>query len=141
MITLTETAAREVARIRAERKLGDEKVLRVQVVGGGCSGFQYNLFFDDAAKVNEETDEEYDFEYTDESDATEEESASAEGGVAVAEKVKVAKKSVRVVIDRKSDILMNGTIIDWHDGLNGRGFAFSNPNATKSCGCGSSFSA
>ncbi len=48
---------------------------------------------------------------------------------------------VKVICDPKSALYLNGTTIDFKDELMGRGFAFSNPNATSSCGCGSSFSA
>lgn len=47
---------------------------------------------------------------------------------------------VKVVIDKKSDLYLTGTIVDFHDGLDKRGFTFTNPNAVKTCGCGSSFS-
>ncbi|MBX9653740.1 iron-sulfur cluster assembly accessory protein [bacterium] len=47
---------------------------------------------------------------------------------------------VKVVVDRKSDLYLDGTSVDFYDGLEKRGFVFNNPNATKSCGCGSSFS-
>ncbi len=46
---------------------------------------------------------------------------------------------VRVVVDKKSLLHLDGTEIDYHQGIDKRGFVFSNPNATKSCGCGSSF--
>lgn len=48
---------------------------------------------------------------------------------------------VGVVVDRKSDLFLDGTTIDFYTGLDKRGFTFDNPNAVKSCGCGSSFSA
>ncbi|QDU52327.1 HesB/IscA family protein [Gimesia panareensis] len=48
---------------------------------------------------------------------------------------------VRVAVDKKSSLYLDGTEIDFHEGLDKRGFVFNNPNATKSCGCGSSFSA
>ena len=48
---------------------------------------------------------------------------------------------VDVVVDKKSALYLDGTIIDWYDGLDRRGFTFENPNAVKSCGCGSSFQA
>jgi iron-sulfur cluster assembly protein len=48
---------------------------------------------------------------------------------------------VRVVCDPKSYLYLNGTTIDFRDEVMGRGFVFNNPNATSSCGCGSSFSA
>ncbi len=48
---------------------------------------------------------------------------------------------IKVAVDKKSDLYLDGTTIDFHDGLDRRGFTFENPNAVKSCGCGSSFSA
>ena len=48
---------------------------------------------------------------------------------------------VRVVIDKKSEFFMAGTILDFNDGLLDRGFVFKNPSATGTCGCGTSFSA
>ncbi len=47
---------------------------------------------------------------------------------------------VRVAIDPASADHLKGSTLDYVDGLNGAGFTFSNPNATRSCGCGSSFS-
>lgn len=47
---------------------------------------------------------------------------------------------VKIVVDKKSAIYLNDTTIDWIDDLNQRGFKFNNPLATKSCGCGQSFS-
>lgn len=48
---------------------------------------------------------------------------------------------VGVVVDKKSDLFLDGTEIDFHQAIDRRGFVFKNPNAVKSCGCGSSFSA
>ena len=48
---------------------------------------------------------------------------------------------VGIVVDKKSDLFLDGTEIDFYSGLEKRGFTFKNPNAVKSCGCGSSFSA
>ncbi len=48
---------------------------------------------------------------------------------------------VAVVCDPKSYLYLNGTKIDFRDEVMGRGFVFNNPNATNTCGCGSSFSA
>jgi iron-sulfur cluster insertion protein len=48
MLTLTEKAASKVREIRAAEQVADGLGLRVQVVGGGCSGFQYDLYFDEA---------------------------------------------------------------------------------------------
>ena len=46
---------------------------------------------------------------------------------------------IKVFIDPKSALYLKGLTLDYIGGLNGQGFTFSNPNATKSCGCGSSF--
>ncbi len=50
-------------------------------------------------------------------------------------------QGVKVISDRKSYLYLNGTEIDFRDEVMGRGFVFKNPNATHTCGCGSSFSA
>ena len=49
-------------------------------------------------------------------------------------------EGVRVVCDPKSFLYLSGTEVDFEESLMGRGFKFGNPNATKSCGCGNSFS-
>lgn len=51
------------------------------------------------------------------------------------------KDGVKVIVDSKSYLYLSGTELDFSDGLNGTGFTFSNPNAKRTCGCGSSFSA
>jgi iron-sulfur cluster assembly protein len=51
------------------------------------------------------------------------------------------KHGIKIVCDPKSYLYLNGTTIDFKDEIMGRGFVFNNPNATSSCGCGSSFSA
>ena len=48
--------------------------------------------------------------------------------------------SVKVYIDPKSDLYLNGTTLDYKDTLQEKGFRFINPNANKTCGCGESFS-
>jgi iron-sulfur cluster assembly protein len=48
---------------------------------------------------------------------------------------------IKVICDPKSLLYLNGTVVDFKDEIMGRGFVFQNPNATSSCGCGSSFSA
>jgi len=49
-------------------------------------------------------------------------------------------KGEKIVMDMKSFLYLAGTELDFSDGLNGKGFMFNNPNATRECGCGSSFS-
>lgn len=108
-ITLTEAAATEIRRVIEEQARPELKYVRVGVVGGGCSGFQYS------------------FNFTNEYDATADQVSEHHG--------------VEVVVDKKSDLFLDGTTIDFYTGLDKRGFTFDNPNAVKSCGCGSSFSA
>ncbi len=49
-------------------------------------------------------------------------------------------KGIKIVIDRKSFLYLAGTELDYSGGLNGKGFVFNNPNASRTCGCGESFS-
>jgi len=51
------------------------------------------------------------------------------------------RDGIKLFCDLKSYIYLNGTVLDYDSGLMGKGFVFMNPNAKKSCGCGSSFSA
>jgi len=51
----------------------------------------------------------------------------------------IEDNEVKLFIDGKSLFYLSGTELDFSDGLNGKGFVFSNPNATKTCGCGESF--
>ncbi len=48
-------------------------------------------------------------------------------------------KGIKIVCDKKSFLYLVGTELDFTDGLNGKGFAFNNPNASRTCGCGESF--
>lgn len=48
-------------------------------------------------------------------------------------------QGIRLFVDKKSYLYLNGTSLEFQDGLMGRGFVFNNPNAEKTCGCGSSF--
>lgn len=107
MLQLTPKAADKVKEIREAEGLG-EQGLRVRVIGGGCSGFTYDLFFED-----ETTDLDSTFE-TD---------------------------GIRLFVDMMSLQYLDGTTIDYVEGLHGAGFKFVNPTAKSTCGCGSSFSA
>lgn len=51
----------------------------------------------------------------------------------------IEKDNVKLIIDGKSLFYLSGTVLDFSDGLNGKGFVFNNPNAVKTCGCGESF--
>ena len=48
-------------------------------------------------------------------------------------------KGIKILVDKKSLLDLLGTVLDFSDGLNGKGFQFINPNASRTCGCGESF--
>jgi iron-sulfur cluster assembly protein len=48
-------------------------------------------------------------------------------------------QEVKIVVDKKSFLYLIGTTLEYSGGLNGKGFAFNNPNASRTCGCGESF--
>ncbi len=108
LITLTPYAIEMAKKVRAREGLSDDHVLRVAVVGGGCSGFSYQLDFDDKVQ---DGDQVLDFE------------------------------GFKVRVDPTSAEYLKGMQIDYVSSLHGGGFKFVNPNATHTCGCGSSFSA
>lgn len=138
-VNITETAAREINSIIHQQGLDADKIrLRVGVKGGGCSGFSYIL---DLTEVQKDSDELWEFSYRTSEDGktiTRVEQAAGTAATAVAE---AGTFTVRVVCDPKSYLYLNGTTIDFKDEIMGRGFVFNNPNATTTCGCGSSFSA
>lgn len=51
----------------------------------------------------------------------------------------IEKEDLKLFVDGKSLFYLGGTVLDFSDGLNGKGFVFNNPNAVKTCGCGESF--
>lgn len=108
-ITLTDRAVERVRSIRSLQGLTDETALRLGVVGGGCSGLSYAIDFD-----------------TDPSKAVKNDQHFEDQGV-------------QVVVDMRSFLYLAGTELDYTDGLNGKGFHFNNPNATRTCSCGESF--
>jgi len=127
-VTLTETAAREINSIIHQQDLDPAKVrLRVGVKGGGCSGFNYIL---DLTESQRESDESWEFEFLQKAKSEKHNGANGETGTF----------RITVVCDPKSYLYLNGTEIDFKDEMMARGFVFNNPNATSSCGCGSSFS-
>jgi len=52
----------------------------------------------------------------------------------------IEDNGMRIVVDKKSLLYLAGTSLEFSDGLNGKGFVFHNPNASRTCGCGESFS-
>ncbi len=105
-ITLTERAASEALRVMKEQNL-EGAMVRVGVLGGGCSGFQYRFQFDN----NYDPQQDHLYE----------------------------QHGLKVVVDKKSELFLDGLTIDFYEGLDRRGFTFNNPNAVRTCGCGSSF--
>lgn len=142
-VTVTESAACAIMGIIKKEDLDPEKIrLRVGVKGGGCSGFNYVL---DLTEAQKESDEIWEYTYPVPAKAKpakgiEISARSEEGNVAVAQE-QGESFTIRVICDPKSYLYLNGTSIDYKDELMGSGFVFNNPNATSSCGCGSSFSA
>jgi len=108
-LNVTEPAAVEIKKfMSSEEGLPETSGLRVRVVPGGCSGFQYSL------NIEEE---------------------SRQGDFILNE------RGVRLFVDMFSAQYLNGVQIDYVTGVMGSGFTFTNPNATGSCGCGTSFTA
>ncbi len=129
-VTITETAAREIRSIIKQQELDLEKIrLRVAVKGGGCSGFSYLL---DLTENQRDSDEVCESRYATQPKVAA--GAAAESGGNSGDSF-----MLRVICDPKSYLYLNGTVIDFKDEIMGRGFVFNNPNATSSCGCGSSF--
>lgn len=106
---VTETAAEEIKKFMAsEEGLPETAGLRVRVVPGGCSGFQYSLNIEEESRQGDHVFEQH---------------------------------GVRLFVDMFSAQDLNGVEIDYVTSVMGQGFTFKNPNATGSCGCGSSFTA
>jgi iron-sulfur cluster assembly protein/iron-sulfur cluster insertion protein len=104
---LTDAAIIKVAELIAAEAAEETLALRIAVKSGGCSGFQYDMFFD-SEFASEDIVKEF--------------------------------GTVKVVVDSQSGSLLTGATLDFTDGLQGAGFHITNPNATKTCGCGNSFS-
>lgn len=109
-ITVSDRAAERIRQLRQANNFGDDVKLRVGVVSGGCSGLTYEIDFD-------------------------------EGEVDEAHNEKLFENNgVRLIVDMRSFLYLSGTELDFTDGLEGEGFHFHNPNATRTCSCGESFS-
>jgi iron-sulfur cluster insertion protein len=105
VVVLTPIAAEKVAEIRKDEGIETEMGLRLRVVGGGCSGFAYDLYFDNRTEMD----------------------------------VEFELHGVQVFVDQMSLMYLDGTEIDYVEGLMGAGFKFNNPNVKSTCGCGASF--
>ena len=109
-ITVSDRAANRVHQLRDEQNVSDQAKLRVGVVSGGCSGLTYELDFDESEA--EESDKERTIE----------------------------ANGIQLIVDMRSFLYLSGTELDYTEGLEGEGFHFHNPNATRTCSCGESFS-
>jgi iron-sulfur cluster assembly protein len=112
--TVSVSAAAIDAIARQMKKRGTSGAsLRLGIRGGGCSGFSYVIEFHDGPPHTRDRV----FDYV-ASDGT----------------------PVRVVVDPKSLVYLNGSMLDWEQTLMRQGFKFLNPNEKSGCGCGTSFS-
>jgi iron-sulfur cluster assembly protein len=106
---VTDSAVAEIKKFMAgEEGLPETAGLRVRVVPGGCSGFQYSLNIEEDSRQGDFI---------------------------------LDQKGVKLFVDMFSGQYLNGVQIDYVTGVMGSGFTFANPNATGSCGCGTSFTA
>ncbi len=104
-LTMTAAAATRIKQVVAAQE--SPCFLRVAVIGGGCSGFQYTFTLDDTEAEDD---------------------------------LQVTRDEAVLLVDEMSISMLQGSEIDFHNGLEGSMFTVSNPNATASCGCGTSFS-
>ena len=105
MVTLTDKATTKVKELMNGQAAEAESGLRVAIRGGGCSGFQYALAFDE----QRDGDQVYEF------------------------------SEIKLLIDSESLPFVDGSEVDYVEGLQGAGFAVNNPNVVAACGCGQSF--
>jgi iron-sulfur cluster assembly accessory protein len=106
-VNLTPKAVAAIRQMHSKEGLGPDQGLRISVVGGGCSGFQYSMNFDS----HKDGDIVSDFD------------------------------GLSILVDEISLPYIAGTTLDYVEGLHNAGFRFDNPRASRTCGCGSSFSA
>jgi iron-sulfur cluster assembly protein len=123
-IALTARAAQEVKDILEEQGNPEGVALRVYVAGGGCSGLQYGMALDENIEEGDQMFPAY-VQYTHEVSG---------------EVTHEVDSTFGVVIDPMSLKYIVGSIVDYVTTPMGGGFKVENPNAVRSCGCGSSFS-
>jgi iron-sulfur cluster assembly protein len=105
LVTLTDIAATKVKELMNGQADSPEAGLRVAVRGGGCSGFQYALAFDEQREGDQV------FEHNE----------------------------IRLLVDSESLQFVDGSEVDYVEGLQGAGFSVNNPKVIAACGCGQSF--
>jgi iron-sulfur cluster assembly protein len=121
-VEITKAALKRIRIAMAKEGISPEAGgLRLGVTGGGCSGLSYNIRFDTEPRLKDRT-----FVFGEGIETPNDPS----GG-----------KPVKLFVDPKSFLYLAGMVLDFEETLMRQGFNFINPNSTKSCGCGSSFSA
>ncbi len=112
-IQVTEKALKRIrSAMQKENVSAEQGGLRVGITGGGCSGLSYNIRFDSQPRNRDRV-----YVYQQDGD------------------------KVQIFVDPKSFLYLSGMTLDFEETLMRQGFNFINPHSTKSCGCGSSFSA
>ena len=121
-VEITKNALKRIRVAMAKENVSPEQGgLRLGVMGGGCSGLSYSIRFDSQPR---ERDRVFVF-----------------GAGVETPGDPTAAAPVRVFVDPKSFLYLAGMVLDFEETLMRQGFNFINPNSTKSCGCGSSFTA
>src|ERR1700683_4651622 len=121
-IQVTEKALAKVRTAMVKEGISPEQGgLRLGVQGGGCSGLSYNIRFDTQPRERDRT-----FVF---------------GAGLETPNDPTRAHPIRLFVDPKSFLYLAGMVLDFEETLMRQGFNFINPNSTKSCGCGSSFSA
>jgi iron-sulfur cluster assembly protein len=121
-VEITKNALKRIRVAMAkEGVLPDQGGLRLGVQGGGCSGLSYNIRFDTEPRLKDKV-----FIFGEGIETPNDPSGA---------------KPIRIFVDPKSHIYLGGMVLDFEETLMRQGFNFINPNSTKSCGCGTSFSA
>ena len=110
-IIVSDDAVRKIHELVTEEN-NAKLCLRVFIIGGGCSGFQYGFTFDE-----ERQEDDFIFEKTASTD----------------------QSTVTVLVDHLSMQYLRGATIDFREDIHGAQFIINNPNAKTTCGCGSSF--
>jgi len=121
-VEITRNALKRIRVAMAKEGISPEAGgLRLGVQGGGCSGLSYNIRFDNEPRQRDRV-----FSFGEGIETPNDPSGA---------------KAVRIFVDPKSFLYLAGMVLDFEETLMRQGFNFINPNSTKSCGCGSSFSA
>ena len=105
MLTLTDASIQRIE-VMAQNDQLDDASIRVAVIGGGCSGFSYDIQFDNNRREGDQV---------------------------------LDTGPFKVYVDPMSYQYVQDTMVDYVESFNYTGFHFDNPNAKRTCGCGSSF--